>query len=153
MKSELKPLLEEAEAFHSHLGPFLVLGLKAGLLALRELKAKRGDSRLSAQVELPYRVPISCLLDGVQFSTGCTIGNKRLSFKDSTDVTLTFAKSGEGVGLTLKEAPFQLLSRLFRGEHLNEKELSNLAHNVAIMNEKELFEVREQAAESMRVRI
>jgi hypothetical protein len=66
---------------------------------------------------------------------------------------LTFAKSGEGVGLTLKEAPFQLLSRLFRGEHLNEKELSDLAHNVAIMNEKELFEVREQAAESMRVRI
>jgi len=149
MKSELKRLLEEAETFHSHLGPFLVLGLKAGLLALHELGSKRGDSKLNAQVELPYRVPISCLLDGVQFSTGCTIGNKRLSFKDSTDLTLTFVKSGDAAELALKEATFKLLRPLFHGEDLNQKKLSDLAHDVATMSEKELFHVKERATASV----
>ncbi len=142
MKTELKSLLQEAEAFHSHLGPFLVLGLKAGLLALHQFRAKQGDSKLRAQVELPYRVPISCLLDGIQFSTGCTIGNKRLSFKDSNRVTLTFSKSGESIGLTLKEAPSQLLSRLLRGEDLTAEEVTDLAHNIAAMSEKELFDAK-----------
>jgi formylmethanofuran dehydrogenase subunit E len=148
MNAELNDLLEKAEAFHSHLGPFLVLGLKAGQLALRELRAKQGDSKLSAQVELPYRIPISCLLDGVQFSTGCTIGNKRLSFKDSTDITLSFSKYGEAIGLTLKKAPFQLLNRLFRGEDLNDKELRDLSHNIATMNENELFDMKQRAVGS-----
>ncbi len=148
MKTELKSLLEEAEAFHSHLGPFLVLGLKAGLLALHQLGAKQGDSTLRAQVKLPYRVPISCLLDGIQFSTGCTIGNKRLSFKDTNEVALVFARGGETIGLTLKKAPFELLTRLFSGEKLGDKELRELSYNIVTMNEIELFDMKQQPADS-----
>jgi len=118
--------------------------LKAGLTALRELGSRKGDPDLRAEVKLPYRIPISCLLDGVQYSTGCTVGNKRLCFKDSTDITLTFLRDDKAVELTLRKVSFELLRRLFRGEHLNDKELSDLAHDVATMNEKELFDVRKQ---------
>ena len=148
MNAELNDLLEEAASFHSHLGPFLVLGLKAGKLALRELRTKQGDSKLSAQIELPYRIPISCLLDGVQFSTGCTIGNKRLSFVDSTDITLSFTRSEKTIRLTLKTAAFQLLNRLFRGEDLDDKELRDLSHTVATTKEDELFNMKEQTVDS-----
>jgi len=148
MNSKLRGLLEEAEAFHSHLGPFLVLGLKAGLLALRQLGAEQGESTLRAEVELPYRVPISCLLDGVQFSTGCTIGNRRLSFKDRNGVAFTFTKGGEAIELTLKNAPFELLTRLFSGERLGDKELRDLSHNIVTMTEIELFDMKQRPAES-----
>jgi formylmethanofuran dehydrogenase subunit E len=143
MNPELKILLEEAGTFHSHLGPFLVLGLKAGLLALRKLGAERGDAQLHAQVQLPYRVPISCLLDGIQFSTGCTVGNKRLSFKDSINIRLTFTKNGKNLELTLKQTQLWFLSSLFHGEQLSQRELSDLVHQTAIMNENELFLLRE----------
>jgi len=132
-------LLEEAAAFHSHLGPFLVLGLKAGRLALRELETKQGDPKLSAQIELPYRIPISCLLDGVQFSTGCTTGNKRLSFRESSNIALSFSRDGEAVGLTLKTTAFELLNRLFSGEEMDDKQLRDLSHFIASINENELF--------------
>ncbi len=148
MNTELKHLVEEAEAFHSHLGPFLVLGLKAGLLALRQLGARQGDSTLRAQVKLPYRVPISCLLDGIQFSTGCTIGNKRLSFKDTNDVALTFTKAEKTVVLTLKKTSFELLTSLFSGEQLGDRELRKLSHSIVAMNEMELFDVKPRSADS-----
>ncbi len=136
----MSSLLDDAEAFHSHLGPFLVLGLKAGLFALSELNTKRGDPKLNVHAQLPYRVPISCLLDGVQFSTACTIGNKRLSFKDSTDMILTFNRNEKTIRLTLKKTSFELLSRLFHGEHLSEKELKDIGHNLVNMNEKALLQ-------------
>lgn len=142
--AKVNSLLLGAESFHSHLGPFLVLGLKAGLVSLMELDSRKGDPQLRAEVELPYRVPISCLLDGVQYSTGCTVGNKRLSFKDSTDIAMTFARGAKSIELTLSEASIGLLGRLLVGENLNEKQLSHLAHSVTIMNEKEIFNVKKR---------
>lgn len=148
--AELTVLLGEAESFHSHLGPFLVLGLRAGLIGLQKLKLRKGNLELRAQVELPYRVPISCLLDGIQFSTACTVGNKRLSFKDSTHITLIFIGSGKAVELTLRKTTLMLLRRLLCGEQLGERDLSGLARSVATIDEKQLFDVEERAAEPMR---
>jgi len=123
-----------------------VLGLRAGLLALRKLGAKRSSPQLLAQVELPYRVPISCLLDGIQFSTGCTVGNKRLLFKDSTDIRLTFTRDGYSLELVLKRSRLDFLAPLFSGEQLNQEQLSDLANRIATMNENELFLLREAAS-------
>jgi formylmethanofuran dehydrogenase subunit E len=117
--------------------------LKAGLLALRRLGANKGDPQLRAQVELPYRVPISCLLDGIQFSTGCTVGNKRLSFRDSADIRLIFARDGDKLELILKQEHLDFLTPLFRGEQLNQSELNNLLDKIAVMNEDKLFSMKE----------
>lgn len=115
--------------------------MKAGLTALRILKSRQGDLHLRAEVELPYRVPISCLLDGIQFSTGCTIGNKRLVFRDSADITLTFTGRDATVELTLKEDSLEMLHPLFDGQHLDDHELHELAHNLATLNEDRLFSI------------
>ncbi len=136
---QLDILLDQAASFHTHLGPFLVLGLKAGLSALRELESRQGDPRLHAKIELPYRVPISCLLDGVQFSTGCTVGNKRLVFTDSTDIILTFTRGNTAVGISLKQDCREILGPLFDGQNLGEEKLHELAHNLVASNEDNLF--------------
>lgn len=67
--SELKKAIE----FHGHLGPYLVLGLLMGDLAVRKLKCKRHFG-IAAVIKGATKRPKSCLIDGVQLSTGCTYG-------------------------------------------------------------------------------
>lgn len=115
--------------------------MRAGLTALRILKSRQGDLHLRAEVELPYRVPISCLLDGIQFSTGCTIGNKRLIFRDSADIALTFTGRDATVELTLKKDSLEMLHPLFDGQHLDDHKLHELACDLATLSEDRLFSI------------
>lgn len=65
-------LLQQAAIFHGHLGPWLALGLRAGLRARRLVSAD--PFRLCARVRCPNRTPYTCFLDGIQFGSGCTLG-------------------------------------------------------------------------------
>ncbi len=70
-----KEMLEAGLLFHGHRCPGMPLGLRAGLLALRELGLKRsGDKQLHVIMETGPAHAIACFGDGVQFSTGCTFG-------------------------------------------------------------------------------
>jgi len=65
--------LKSAKGFHSHLGPYLVVGLKMGEALTKEL----GDTPFSFSI-VSYtgsEPPISCIIDGLQLSTPCTVGN------------------------------------------------------------------------------
>lgn len=65
--------LREAARFHGHLGPYLVLGVLAGELAVKRLKAKKHFG-LKVDVRGAHKKPKSCLIDGLQLSTGATYG-------------------------------------------------------------------------------
>src|SRR3989338_6987873 len=65
--------LEEAIKFHGHLGPYLVLGVLAGELALKNLGSKKYFG-LDIKVYGADKKPKSCLIDGLQLSTGATYG-------------------------------------------------------------------------------
>jgi len=65
--------LKEAENFHGHLGPWLVLGLLAGEAALKKIKARK-YFKLKVKVWGANQKPKSCLIDGLQLSTGATYG-------------------------------------------------------------------------------
>ena len=78
-----KKALTEAIRFHGHLGPYLVLGILMGKYALRNLKAKKYFG-LEIKVKGADKKPRSCLIDGLQLSTGATFGKgniKKLSGK------------------------------------------------------------------------
>jgi len=70
-------LLAAAARFHGHLGPWLVLGLKAGAYARKKLAAS--PLELSARVFCPAGTPYTCFVDGIQFSSGCTMGKGNIS--------------------------------------------------------------------------
>jgi formylmethanofuran dehydrogenase subunit E len=72
-KVSLEDVMERAVEFHGHLGPYLVLGIRMGLFALRELDAPGYDG-IDALVKTGDVPSLSCLLDGIQVSTGCTMG-------------------------------------------------------------------------------
>ncbi|MCM8770635.1 MAG: formylmethanofuran dehydrogenase subunit E family protein [Candidatus Omnitrophica bacterium] len=65
--------LKEAIRFHGHLGPYLVLGILAGELAVRLLKCKKYFG-LKVKVWGADKKPKSCLIDGLQLSSGATYG-------------------------------------------------------------------------------
>jgi formylmethanofuran dehydrogenase subunit E len=71
--SALPKELREAARFHTHLGPYLVVGLRVGRVIARELGTEPFSYRIRAHTgsEPPY----SCSVDGVQLSTPCTTGN------------------------------------------------------------------------------
>ena len=65
--------LKAAVKFHGHLGPYLVLGLMAGDLALKKIKAGKHFG-IKVLVQGANKKPKSCLVDGLQLSTGATYG-------------------------------------------------------------------------------
>jgi len=65
--------LKEALNFHGHLGPYLILGILAGELAIKKLGCKKYFG-LDVLVRGANKKPKSCLIDGLQLSTGATYG-------------------------------------------------------------------------------
>lgn len=65
--------LKEAKKFHGHLGPYLILGILAGEIALKKLNCKKYFG-LQAKVYGADKKPKSCLIDGLQLSCGATYG-------------------------------------------------------------------------------
>ncbi|MDD5044683.1 MAG: FmdE family protein [Candidatus Omnitrophica bacterium] len=79
--------IKEAEIFHGHLGPYLVLGLLAGELALKNLKCKKYFG-LQVKVWGVDQKPKSCLIDGLQLSTGATFGKGNIAKFSATRIKI-----------------------------------------------------------------
>lgn len=70
-----RQILTKALEFHGHRCWASVAGVRAGLAALRVLGVKRsGGRQLHAFVEIGEDHGGMCFGDGVQYSTGCTLG-------------------------------------------------------------------------------
>ena len=78
--------LEEASRFHTHLGPYLVVGLRMGKVVTREFGDEPFTYRIRAHTgKVP---PYSCSVDGMQLATPCTTGNGCLEVTDERLMTL-----------------------------------------------------------------
>ncbi|MGD8564812.1 MAG: formylmethanofuran dehydrogenase subunit E family protein [Candidatus Bathyarchaeota archaeon] len=139
---ELRSQLEKAADFHGHLGPFLVIGVRMGLIGLRKI-GKYEIGQLKVEVSLPIHVPFSCIIDGIQIITHCTIGNQKLSLKDSDSVKAIFkieSKKMEMIVTISKSLLKELKSQLLGKDILGEK-IHKLAWKVAGLSEDILFNV------------
>ncbi len=80
--------LARAALFHGHLGPWLVFGARIGVDALARLDTP-GQWKIEVVCWMPQsrqRTPFSCLLDGLQASTGATMGKRNLRFAYAPEV-------------------------------------------------------------------
>ena len=76
--------LKALKSFHGHLGPNVTAGLRMGKYALKMLKAERYFG-MEAEIMCPGAPPGSCFLDGIQFSTGCTMGKMNIRLIPTDD--------------------------------------------------------------------
>ena len=86
--------------FHGHLGPWAALGLKMGRHALQILGHK-GYFGLTTTVEITPEPPSSCLVDGLQLSTGCSYGKRNIEIVPSDSVRVRIKEEGKPVALVI----------------------------------------------------
>lgn len=116
--------------FHGHPGPFLALGIRMGLLALR-LLGSSGYKGIVAEVETGTKPPVSCLADGIQVSTGCTAGKGNLVIRPLGRAAATFSANGKKLRI---EVRLEWLARIQA-----EGAVDRLAEEVLRAPEEELF--------------
>lgn len=128
--------LKEAVRFHGHLGPYLVLGLLAGETALKKLKLKKYFD-LKVNVWGAGKKPKSCLVDGLQLSTGATYGKGNIhKFNGKVIKIIFYDKEGnENFSIRLKKVLIKKLDSLKNHKDCEEfakklyrKDISNVFH-------------------------
>ena len=129
-----KELYDKAAEFHGHGGPFIIVGLRMGLTALRRLDAF-GWFNISCTAELKHEPPISCVIDGIQSSTGCTMGKNNICVKDSPGVAATFTSGDKTLRVELKEE----MLKTIRAEMNTEQETKQLMEQIRRKTDQELF--------------
>ncbi|OYT61727.1 MAG: formylmethanofuran dehydrogenase [Thermofilum sp. ex4484_15] len=101
IKVKRKLSLEDAAAFHGHKGPWLILGYKAGERAIAVLKPA-DEKDLKCLIKCPMELPYTCVIDGVQVSSKCTLGKLNLIVKESNIIELIFENRSNGSKLSLR---------------------------------------------------
>ena len=132
------PLLVAAGRFHGHIGPFLAIGLRMGGMANEVLG--RDPMEMKAVVIVEARPPRSCVLDGIQYSTGCTMGKGNIVTSPSPDeVAATFQMGQRTLKLQVKQAFIEQMERELDGKP--EKAVIDYAFGIMDTAPDEIFEV------------
>ena len=128
-------VLEKISEFHGHLGPFVVVGYRMGLVANR-LLGKDAFAK-TAVVLAGGKPPKSCMIDGIQLSSGCTTGKGTISAVDQ----------GEAAAIFLSKANGRAVKVVLRADRLEEidavshESVEKLARALFALNDDELFEI------------
>lgn len=97
---------------HGHIGLYNVIGVKMGLYALEVMDA--GHGMLSISSEAGSMPPLSCLNDGLQVSTGSSLGHGLISLDTSSsfNAAAQFRMYDKAIRLELKESYSSALKEL-----------------------------------------
>ncbi len=134
MKDDEEEILERLTDFHGHLGPYLVAGWRMGKIANREL----GENPFEMKVRVKTGIgpPLSCLIDGIQFSTGCTLGKGNIEVSDEGKPEAVFSKEEKSATLTLREEVWNKI------DEVSENEMKHLSKEILTQDEKALFHLK-----------
>ena len=91
------------DEFHGHLGVYSIVGAKMGIRAREYFNV--GPDQLEALSYAGIRPPYSCLNDGIQASTGATLGmgTIRVNTEEKTMPVAIFSYKGKAIRISLKE--------------------------------------------------
>jgi len=99
-------LEELAVWFHGHHQPYIALGIRMGEKAMEMHEAKRHE--MSIVSETGFKPTYSCMTDGLQLSTGSTIGNGRLRVLESAKLAATFSKGDRHLRIEVRDFKFDM---------------------------------------------
>ena len=127
--------LENLKKFHGHLGPYAVIGFRMGSLAVEKIGVR--GKRLRCIVRTGTKPPISCIIDGVQFSSSCTLGKGNIKVEDEGVAEAVFFKNDKKIKIKLKDNVKNRIDKEMSKE--NEEKLSLWVYG---LDEEELFDVK-----------
>lgn len=118
------PEKKKIKEFHGHVGPWVVTGFSLGKLAKKYIKGLK-----SINISNPLVPPKSCLIDGLQLSTGLTIGRGEVKLKKSHKLVIVFSGRIDEIKIILKSEMVKMIQG-FQGKNL--KKLSYYIGNTFI---------------------
>jgi len=77
--------LEVLKRFHGHLGPYVMIGYRMG-----QIGRERFPNNIWAVVFTGTKRPLSCTIDGIQFSSSCTLGKGNIIVREENAVKAEF---------------------------------------------------------------
>jgi len=109
--------LKIIEGFHGHLGPYAVLGYKMGKIACEKLGADPFEKKVT--VSTGTTPPISCIIDGIQLGSGCTLGKGNISVTGEQLPKAVFSnKNGRKVTISLQKQIQEEIDTKVTGENI-----------------------------------
>ena len=112
------------------------------LAGLRELGVKETAERIQVTIMTRPYTPFSCVIDGVQVATHCTVGNKKLKLRSAQDISARFkAHNGKRVTISINPSKLDELTKSLTNNCLPE-EVEKLAEIIASTPEEELLTVK-----------
>lgn len=127
--------LKTIEKFHGHLGPYAVIGYRMGKIACKKLN----NNPFSKNVEIMTgtKPPISCIIDGVQIGSGCTLGKGNIKIKNKGQPVAVFMdKNGKKVKIILKNQIKDEIDTI-----VNDDNIIDYSKKIYEKPDEELFEI------------
>jgi formylmethanofuran dehydrogenase subunit E len=99
--NKVNDALHQIKQFHGHLGPYVVIGYMMGKLANKYIGSDPFSK--SVVVYTGPTPPLSCLIDGIQISSGCTLGKGNITIQLGGIPKACFTnKEGKRIEISLK---------------------------------------------------
>ena len=135
----MNPTLQKIKDFHGHLGPYAVIGYRMGLAANREFGD--GAFKKTAMVFSGTITPMSCMIDGIQLSSGCTLGKGNIIVEEMGEPRAIFSdkEGSRSVEICLKDEVYQMIKE----KMISWESGDELAELVYSMPEEELLEIKD----------
>ena len=130
-------VLQRIKDFHGHLGPYATIGYRMGIAANRELG---GNAFKKVAIVFSGTVtPLSCMIDGIQLSSGCTLGKGNITVEDLQEPRAIFSdKEGtKSIEISLRDEVQQMLKEKMTSWESGEE----LAAQVYAMSDEDLFTI------------
>ena len=102
MPANLQDLLERTAVRHDHLCPRQVLGVRMGVAGLQAVGL---EAPISKSTGLTIVETDGCFADGIEVSTGATVGHRSLRVVDYGKIAATFVNLSTGTSIRLAPRP------------------------------------------------
>ena len=138
----LEHILQKAASFHGHYCPGTVIGVRMGLVGLREIEITdpKGTQRKDIMV---FVETDRCPVDAIAHVSGCKISNRNLKFFDWGKMAATFVnlKTGKAVRIVCPDTTRGLVDEYAHGEYDNDKhgQKAKSVDAYKVMPEEDLF--------------
>ena len=126
--------LKNLERFHGHLGPYLVVGYRMGMIANNFLSKDPFSKKVI--VDTGVKPPLSCIIDGIQISSGCTLGKGNISINSEGTPKARFICNGKNVEIVLKPSIQKDIDT-----NVTEENMTSYSKNLYEKPDEELFEI------------
>lgn len=132
----MKQTLREIEKFHGHLGPYAVIGYRMGKIACSKLN--KDPFKRNVDVLTGLSPPVSCIVDGIQLSSGCTLGKGNIKVQDKKKPIAIFKDmDGKHISIKLKEKVQKEID-----DTVNNKNIIEYSKKIYKKPKEKLFEIK-----------